>query len=651
MALPAPNLDDRRFQQLVDEAKRMVQVNCPEWTDHNVSDPGVTLIETFAYMVDQLIYRLNRVPERNFIKFLELIGVRLFPPTSARVPLTFWLSAPMDSVVVVPEEAVASSVRTETEGAIAFATVATLPIVPCSIARAGTHVEGGEVIDTTEVLNLHQSFSCFSTPPRPGDVLLVGLSDPVPSCAIRLRVACTIEGVGVDPIDPPLEWQAWCGDAWEACEVGLDDTGGLNREGNIVLHVPPGHSASVIATERAGWLRAKVTSPVENQPFYSSSPRVSAISAQTIGGTVEAINSELVAEEVLGLSEGVAGQRFRLAHQPVAASEAPTHLDVAGGDGWERWDEVTSFSESGPTERHFVLDEVAGEVELGPAVREVDGSLRHYGAVPGKGAPIRIAWYRSGGGRRGNVAKGALSVLKTTIPFVGQVENRRPAAGGVDAETIEAAKVRGPILLRTRNRAVTCEDYEQLAREAAPEVARVTCLPADTESDAGGVRLLVVPSAAATADGRLRFEQLVPSSETLARIGEVLDEKRCVGARAVVEPPRYQGITVVARLRASPRASATRLVESALSALYRYFNPLVGGPEGQGWPFGRPVHVGEVYAVLQRLTGCEFVEDARLFGADPLTGQRGESTQRIDLSPGSLVFSYAHQVRAEEGWE
>ena len=86
MPLPAPNLDDRRFQDLVDDAKRLVQRRCPEWTDHNVSDPGVTLIETFAYLVDQVLYRLNRVPERSYVTFLDLMGVELFPPGGGARP-------------------------------------------------------------------------------------------------------------------------------------------------------------------------------------------------------------------------------------------------------------------------------------------------------------------------------------------------------------------------------------------------------------------------------------------------------------------------------------------------------------------------------------------------------------------------------------
>ncbi|MCW2640967.1 MAG: putative baseplate assembly protein, partial [Dactylosporangium sp.] len=111
--LPTPNLDDRRFQDLVDDAKRLVQQRCPEWTDHNVSDPGVTLIETFAFMVDQLLYRLNRVPDRHYLKFLDLIGVRPFAPTAACADVTFWLSAPRETVVAVPAGSQVATVRTD----------------------------------------------------------------------------------------------------------------------------------------------------------------------------------------------------------------------------------------------------------------------------------------------------------------------------------------------------------------------------------------------------------------------------------------------------------------------------------------------------------------------------------------------------------
>src|SRR6266571_8564636 len=115
MPLPAPDLDDRRFQDLVDDAKRLVQSRCPEWTDHNVSDPGVTLIETFAYLVDQLLYRLNRTPDRNYLKFLDLIGVHLFPPEPARVWVTFWLSAAQTNTVTIPAVTEVATLRTEAE--------------------------------------------------------------------------------------------------------------------------------------------------------------------------------------------------------------------------------------------------------------------------------------------------------------------------------------------------------------------------------------------------------------------------------------------------------------------------------------------------------------------------------------------------------
>jgi predicted phage baseplate assembly protein len=114
MGLPAPNLDDRRFQDLVDDARRLVQRRCPEWTDHNVSDPGITLIETFAYLVDQVLYRLNRVPERSYVTFLELMGVELFAPSAARAPVTFWLTAPRSPRAAGARPSRSSSARSTT---------------------------------------------------------------------------------------------------------------------------------------------------------------------------------------------------------------------------------------------------------------------------------------------------------------------------------------------------------------------------------------------------------------------------------------------------------------------------------------------------------------------------------------------------------
>jgi hypothetical protein len=104
---------------------------------------------------------------------------------------------------------------------------------------------------------------------------------------------------------------------------------------------------------------------------------------------------------------------------------------------------------------------------------------------------------------------------------------------------------------------------------------------------------------------------------------------------------------VVARLRPRANANPTRLQQDALEALYNYFHPIKGGPDRDGWPFGRPVQVGEIYSVLQSLRGIELVEDARLFGADPVTGQRGQAVQRLQIEPHALVFSYEHQILVE----
>ncbi|MFD0337690.1 putative baseplate assembly protein [Streptomyces sp. NPDC127117] len=642
MALPSPNLDDRRFQQLVDEAKRYVQQRSPEWTDHNVSDPGVTLIETFAYMVDQLLYRLNRVPDKNYSAFLDLLGVTLFPPTVARAEVDFWLSAPQPETVRLPAGTEVATSRGETEEAVVFSTSEELPIVPSSLIRLVTAPVSGDQTDRTAPLGAGKDIPCFQSRPEPGDALLFGLPTAVPRCIVAVRLDSRVEGVGVDPRQPPLVWEAWDGARWVTCRTGTDSTGGLNRPGEVIVFVPAGHTPSVTAGIRAGWLRCRVTAPEPGQPFYSESPTIREAEVFTVGGTADVEHAETVLDVPLGVSEGVAGQRFSVSRAPLLLDGEPPVVQVSSGEGWQVWTAVEHFGASAPHDRHVRIDAVSGEFAFPPEVREPDGTMRAYGAVPEKGAQLRIPRYRTGGGAAGNVARGAINVLRSSVPYVAGVDNREAAGGGVDGETVENAKVRAPNLLRIQERAVTAGDYESIAREAAPSLRRVRCVPA-VAGEAGAVRVLVVPDAVIDEGGQLRFEQLIPSDSVLSTVMARLDERRLVGTRLLVEPPAYQGVTVVARL-VTNGGDVDRVRADAIAALFDHIDPLRGGADGTGWPFGRPVQYGEIFAVLQGVRGVGLVEEVRLFPADPITGRRGAAVDRIDVAPGALVFSHQHQV-------
>ncbi len=642
--LPAPDLDDRHFQDLVDDAKRLVQQRCPTWTDHNVSDPGVTLIEAVAQMVDQLIYRLNRVPDLNYIKFLELIGVELRSPAAARGQTTFWLSAPQPQTVVVRAESQVATPRTDVSEPVVFSTTRELEIVPCSFAHAATHLYQTAPADTTLSLG-RGGFRAFSPSPVVGDAVLFGLSNAVPSCAVLLRLDCLVSGRGVDPRRPPVVWEAWTDTGWTACDVDLDDTGGLNKPGDVVLHVPEGHQTSVIARERAGWIRCRLVEAAPDQPTYVESPTVVDVQAHTIGGTAPTVHAEVVHGEILGRSDGTPAQRFALQRRPVVASDAPLTLAALLGEDQQDWTEVPHFATSGPDDRHFRVDAYAGEVQFGPAIRGAGGGLVRHGAVPPVGAVLRLHTYRTGGGQAGNVARGQIRVLKTSIPYVSRVENRTPAIGGAEAETLADAKARGPLLLRSRGRAVTAEDFEELARDVAPDAARVRCV---AEDGAGaGVRVLVVPHVASDEVGRIERADLDPPWQILERISNSLDERRLVGTRLLVQPPDFLWLTAVVSVSSRPRFDPAEVRTEVLRALYRLYHPLFGGPDGTGWPFGRSVQSHEVHAALARISGVDMSREVQvaLYPAEADTGRRSAAVERMDLPDTGLVYSFDHQVR------
>lgn len=652
MPLPEPKLDDRRFQDLVDEAKALIPRHCPEWTDHNVSDPGVMIIELFAWMTELMLYRMNRIPEKNYIRFMDLIGIRLQGATPARVDMTFWLSASQPGPVSISKGSEVATVRTGEQSAITFTTDEDLTIVAPTLQYCWTSTDEQKFVDQTPKLDLDTDlFDAFQRRPEPGDALYFGFAENLSQNALVLAIECQAEGVGVDPRDPPLVWEAWCGQdkSWAHAQVERDETGGLNQPGTVVLHLPRTMVPRSLSSKRAFWVRVRVAPTRANQPGYSASPRINTVKATTAGGTAWASHATLIRNEVLGRSDGRPGQAFKLENTPILSRQKGESVEVQSEAGeWVPWMEVESFADSGPEEGHYVVDGVSGEVQFGPVIRQPDGVERAYGLIPSKGRQIRFGRYRGGGGVVGNVGANTLTVLKSSIPYVARVTNREPAAGGLDQESLQAAKQRAPQALRTRSRAVTAEDFEYLAREASQSVARARCIQPGGNGDGpppGMVEVLIVPALAY--GGEVTPQTLQPAPELIEEVQRYLDERRLLTTNLVVDSPAYVGVAVEATVVIHPNASSERVQDQIAERLSRYVDPLVGGPEAEGWPFGRDLYLSEVFTIMQSVSGVDFVEDATLYQIDLRTTEARPAGQKIGLAQDALLFSYTHRITAK----
>ncbi|MEL6385276.1 MAG: putative baseplate assembly protein, partial [Cyanobacteria bacterium J06626_18] len=546
--LPKSDLDDRTFKDLVDECVLRIPRYCPEWTNHNPADPGITLIELFSWLTDQMLLRFNQVPRRNYVAFLELLGIRLQPPAPAHTEVTFYLSRPQgaqERIPEIPEGTEVATERTETEEAVIFSTDTALAVGVPRIVHFLTAEE-----TTGEPQRLRDRFinlwtqaldgrwtgpgqSIFQAYPEVGNCfyLVFDPAEPLDGNVIVLDVEGEAAGsTGINPDDPPLQWEAWDGLTWQPIlhqptddgtrGFSFDDGGQPGTQSGICqaevrLHLPIHWPATYFANYHGRWLRCAYTASRDaTQAGYSRSPQLTALNAQSIGGTTQVSQCRLIVNELLGESTGKPGQSFQLQNGSVLPRREEEHLIVTSSVGLQEevWQEVQDFSDSGPEDRHYTLDSITGQIQFGPLIREpaklreetqlrrqiqmqgatpdsenlssLEALERQYGAVPQRGATLRMAAYRTGGGAQGNVQRGTLRILKSAVPYVTQVENHQAAINGADAESLEEAVIRVPSFLRTRERAVTPEDFETLALQSNRAVARAHCPRQQSEAGA-----------------------------------------------------------------------------------------------------------------------------------------------------------------------
>jgi predicted phage baseplate assembly protein len=658
--LPEINLDDRTFQDLVSEARTRITQTCPEWTEHNVSDPGITLIELFAWMTEQTIFRLNRLPEKLHLALLDLLDIRLDPAVAARALLRFRLVAPAEEPLYLPVgQTEVGTPRTASDESIVFQTTEDFTIEPLRpAAYVLTRADGASVkIAVADGVARPSGTEqlAFSDPPVPGDALHLGFDGTIGRLVLRVDVeASQARGAGVEPSDPPLRWEVSSPDGgWDRATVLFDLTGGFNYgSGSVELQLPPRSAARPIGGKHLHWLRCRIaerTVSSDAAAAYAHPPEIYEITAGAIGAAVPAAHSVRVDREVLGVSDGTPRQSFPLRFSPVLPLEGDETVEARNprtGE-WIAWEPRESFATSGPDDRHFAIDLVAGQVEFGPAIRERSGDWTQYGAIPPKGSTLRVTGYRHGGGRRGNVAPNTLTMLKSALAGIDSVTNPQAATGGVDAESLLSARQRAAMEIRTRYRAVTAEDFEFLAREASPQVARARCL---ASQDGGRVALHLLP-VIDPADRQLSYEELMPDDALMERVASYLDERRTIGTTVDLQPVPLRGVSVVADLLTAPTANVQRVQEDVAHALYTYLNPVIGGSTtgpGPGWPFGRPLNQGELYGVIHAIAGVEFVRVLRIYESDVRTGAQEPKPagSHLVLEPDELLASGRHIVKA-----
>jgi predicted phage baseplate assembly protein len=665
MSLPVPKLDDRHFQDLVDEAKKRIPHYTKEWTDHNVSDPGVTLVELFAFMTDVLLYRLNQVPDLHYVRFLELLGVRLNPPQPAQSPVTFWLSAPQPNPMVIPGGTEVASTQTETQPAIIFTTDSDFTVYPPRLSALLARVQSREgdkkSLRDFNLRRLEAGFEgveVFSPVPQVDDALYLGFENDLSHHVLRIEGEFDpAGGAGIDPTLPPYVVEVSTGEEnahWLPCDIEEDTTRGMNVSGRMQIHLPQ-MGKYAVNEQFLFWVRVRIKeiTPQETregmQP-YNKSPRMKKVSVSSMGGTIPATHSRTIRTEFIGQSDGSPGQRFQLQYRPLLSRQPEETLLVHQDQQLpQEWKEVEFFAVSSSDDRVFTLDSVSAELRLGPAVRQPDGTMKLYGAVPGRGANLVFSRYRTGGGQEGNVQKGIINTLKTAIPFIARIANRQPAWGGLDAETLEAAITRAPALLHSRDRAVTEADFEFLARQAVPSsIGRVKCLQPNPDQAGriipGQVYLLVIPRLPEP-QGYLAPESLALDEDDLLKLRMYMDERRLLTCRLDIRPPAYLWTAVRVQLHASPDVAKADVESEVLTRLYRFLNPLSGGPEGRGWPFGRTLYLSDVYQSLQGVPGVQFVRSVDLFATRPGGAPEGNPVEMIEVIAHGVIASGKHEVR------
>lgn len=667
MPLPEIQLDDRNFEAIVADARRRIPGYTPEWTDLNESDPGIALVQLFAWLSEMIIWRLNRVPEKNFIKFLELIGVQLHPPAPARAELTFKLSAKdLPDAVLVPQGTRVSLADQVDGQTVIFETDDNLYAVGAELAALQSF-DSAQFQLLTEANRVEGKFFYpLGQKPQKDSAFYLGFDRAFPPGRFTLTIHAytagrIAEGKGIPAnfeIPPPPVvgvWEYWAGDQakWRRLSVVDDTTGSLTLTGRLVFESPAAPVAVKLGLLRTDqdkplfWFRFRIADVLGSG--YPIPPQLEDVLLNTVSAT----NAVTVTDELLGASDGSPNQSFPLANAPVLLERFDLQVDE--GDGFKSWKRVEDFAASGREDRHYTLDPSKGVVYFGDGEQGKIPERLTQPSRPNEDLPnIKAAIYRWGGGARGNAGAKKITSLQSTVPYVESVTNLRPSFGGQDEESVEDAKLRAPAAIRTQSRAVTAGDFEFLARQTpGGRIQRAHALPmrhpdfqpirpAGAGIAAADIPVPGVVTVVVIPESLPNDPNPMPNEDTLKLVASWLDRHKLITTEVFAAAPKYRRVEIEAEVKALPTALSGQLADALEKLLLDYFHPLRGGADGTGWAFGGTISFSEIYRRILNTPGVARVEGSAV--TIFVDGQRMPPCQDISLNPDELVYSTDHKI-------
>jgi predicted phage baseplate assembly protein len=766
MPLPLPNLDTRAWADLVEEGRALVPIEAPDWSDLNYSDPGVTQVELLAWLIEQDVYRVNRVPERHRRKFLALLGYDPQPPQPARTVLSFAL-VPGTPPLVLPRRVTVAP--TGPSSRLRFRTVAPLSVTDARLEAVLTF-DGHALVDQTARWREGLPVQPWGANPDPADGPAYYLGfDPPPPPGVpvtlwvgfagrsgedergRIEEEARAQALFCAPQQPPLEcedddpkppaedpgeqaglvhhavrtvWEmrdvaGWRGLDPDAGEV-VDRTRGLTLGGAVQLRLPAAVTPTTLAGKELAYVRCRLESGRPDDAPVLVAAAANAVLAEqafavrrelrlargvaapppgTTGplqlafddeDTITAIAPapgldvpdvtvlETSADSVtptfviVGRGDGLPGRRLVLPEAPVAGGGL--ELWSVSPAGELRWQQRRDLDASGRHDLHYTLEPTTGVVRFG------DG--QHGRVLPADA--VVLAAFAQTAGEIANLATGlewrlagaddALNRLllgadpSAIESSLTRIANPVVIWGGHNEETVDRAAGRAAAVLWSHERlvelcpATSCTTLDQLAREEVLErqapprattvldferlaldvpgchVLRARAWPAfdprhECLSAPGTVTVVIVPG--------LPQGRPVPTRELVGAVWRYLNRRRVLCTRLLVVGPEYVEVSVSANVRARPGADLVRVRSDVERALHTFLDPLVGGPAGYGWPFGRHVYRAEILQLVDGVEGVDYVLSLELRGAE------GERCDNICVPPTSLVASGVHCVEVE----